>query len=106
MAGAAWLFAWLGRDGLRSSGFLLWRESRAAPPRLQRQYRRWFPRRATDAGIYRGKRYALAEQASRLYARPRPAPNIGYADGIDRHQRRRLLLGCSYGIPAGPGNLR
>ena len=29
---------------------------------------------------------------SRLYARPRPASDRGYADGIDRHQRRGLLL--------------
>jgi hypothetical protein len=60
------------------------------------EVRRWLPRRATDAGIYRGQRHPLAEQASRLYARPRSASDLGYADGVDRRQRRRLLLDMSH----------
>ena len=68
------------------------REIRAPPSRLQRQYRRWFSRRTIDAGIYRGQRRMLAEQASRLHARPRSASDPGYAHGIDRRQRRCLLL--------------
>src|SRR5215472_6657159 len=96
MANAAGLFSRLDRDTLPNSGFLLRREIRAPPPRLQRQYRWWLPRRATDAGIYRGEWHAPAEQASCLYARPRSAPDPGHADGIDRYQRRRFLLSCSW----------
>jgi hypothetical protein len=34
----------------------------------------------------------LPSKRPRLYARPRPAPDIGYADGIDRHQQGQFQL--------------
>jgi hypothetical protein len=76
----------LDRDAQPRSGFFLRRGFDAAPPRLQREYRRRIWSRAADFGLCGSERHSSANQAPRLYARTRSPPDPRNADGLNRHQ--------------------
>src|SRR5215469_5607472 len=83
VARTAGTISWLHRDAQPHSGFLLRYRLTFASPRLQREYRGWFPSRPTHIRLCRRRWNSFSFQAPRLHPRARPQAEYGNAYGFD-----------------------